>query len=297
MRVSDKVLYNTVTNNLQQNLEKILGLQEKSSSGKRINRPSDDPVGVMKVVDYDTALSKVGQYQRNIDNGTSFLNVTESTISTAQNIMVRIKELSLSALNSTNSAENRSIIAEEVDQLYQQMKQVANTQFNGRHIFAGYNTETAPYDSNDEYKGTASSDGYIEIEIDSGSTMKINMHGDRVFGTPTYGTDILGTLSTLKSALENDDLQGIGDAMDDIDAAMEQLANVRAEIGARLNRLETAKDYLSKLELDLTGFKSKIEDADITKVITELAMQQTTLEVSRAAVARVLSQSLLDFLK
>lgn len=297
MRVSDKVLYNTVTNNLQQSLEKILKLQENSSSGKRINHPSDDPVGVMKVIDYETAIAKLGQYQRNIDNGVSFLNVTESAISTAQNILVRIKELSLSALNSTNSAENRAIIAEEVDQLYQQMKQIANTQFNSRYIFAGYNTETAPYDSNDEYTGTASPDGYIEIEIDSGSTVAMNMPGYTVFGTPTYGTDILGSLRTLKSALENNDLQGIGDAMGNIDEAMDHLNNARAEIGAKLNRLETAKDYLSKLELDLIGFKSKIEDADITKVITELAMQQNVLEVSRASVARVLNQSLLDFLK
>jgi len=117
MRVSDKVLYNTVTNNLQQNLEKMLELQESGSSGKRINRPSDDPIGVMKVIDYTTAISKADQYQRNIDNGISSLDATESAIATTQDILVRAKELSISALNGTSSASDRGIVAKEVQQL------------------------------------------------------------------------------------------------------------------------------------------------------------------------------------
>lgn len=297
MRVSDKVLYNTVTNNLQQNLEKMLKVQESASSGKKINHPSDDPVGAMKIMDYDTAISRTEQYQRNIANGATFLNATESAISTTHEIMIRAKELSVSALNGTSSAVDRSIMAEEVDQLYQEAMQIANTQFNGRYLFAGYNINTQPYSSDRTYTGTASPNGYIEIEIDSGSTVEINMPGYRVFGTATDGTDILGTLDTLKTVLEDNDQAGIGAVMDDLDSGMAQLNNVRAEVGARMNRLDTAKSYLSKMKIDLMGYKSEAGDADITQVITELAMQQNAVEMSRASAARVLQQSLLDFLR
>lgn len=297
MRVSDKVLYNTVTNNLQQNLDKLLKLQENASSGKKINYPSDDPIGAMKIIDYDTAISKTEQYQRNVDNGTAFLNATESAISTTQEILIRAKELSISARNDTISAADRSIMAKEVDQLYQEAMQIANTQFNGRYLFAGYNVSTQPYSSDRTYTGTASPNGYIEIEIDSGSPIKINMPGYRVFGTATDGTDILGTLNTLKTALENNDQTGISAVMNNLDSGMDQLNNVRAEVGARMNRLDTAKSYLSKMKIDLTGYKSNAEDADITQVITELTRQQNAVEMSRASAARVLQQSLLNFLK
>lgn len=270
MRVSDKLLYNTVLNNLQQNLEKMLNLQESASSGKRILRPSDDPIGIMKVMDYDTAISKAEQYQRNIDNGIAILSSTESAVSTVQNILVRAKELSITALNGTNSDAERSIISKEVDQLHQQVIQIANTRVNGQYIFAGFNTGTAPYDPDGTYTGTPYPDGDIEVEVDSGSTVTINMPGDRVFGTSSGG--VIETLDNLKSALQNNDIQEINNAMSDLDSAMDQLSNVRAEIGARINRLETAKSYIGKLRDDLTEYKSGTEEADITKVITALAM-------------------------
>lgn len=297
MRVSDKLLYNTVTNNLQQNLEKMLKIQEKVSSGRRINHPSDDPIGVMKVMDYNTAISRAEQYQRNIDNGNAILSATESAISTTQDILLRAKELSLAALNGTNSAADRNITAQEIETLYQETLQIANTRFDGRYLFGGYNTSTPPYNSDGTYAGTEDPYGYIEMEIGSGATVAINMPGYRVFGTPAYGVDILGTLINLRTALENNDSQGINDAMEDLDSGMDQVDNIQAEIGAKMNRLDTAKYHLDKLKLDLLGYKSETEDADITQVITDLAMQESVLELSRASTARILDQSLLDFLR
>jgi len=295
MRVSDPLLYKTVVNNLQQNLEKALNLQEIASSGKRILNPSDDPIGIMKVMDYDTAISKAEQYQRNIDNGVAYLSSTESAISTVQNILVRAKELSITALNGTISDAERRNISEEVDQLRQQVIQVANTRVNGRYIFAGFNTGTLPYDSNGNYTGTLYPDGDIEVEIDTGSRVAINVTGDRIFGTSTSG--LIVTLESLKSALQNNDTAGINDSMGKLDSIMDQVGDVRAEIGARMNRLESAKGYLNKLRDDLIEYKSKTGEADITNIIAELAMQQNALEMSRAAASRVFQQSLLDFLK
>lgn len=297
MRVSDKVMYNTTTQNMQMNLEKILKLQENVSSGKRINHPSDDPIGAMKIIDYNTSISKVEQYQRNIGNATAFLGVTESAISSTQDVLLRAKELSLSALNETNSAADRAIIAEEVGQLYQQVLQTANTKFNGRYIFGGYDTSTAPYDSNGLYVGTASPGGEVEIEVDSGSRVAINIPGYRVFGSPTDGVDILAALSSLETALNSDDSTGINTAMTNIDSAMDQLNNVLAEVGAKMNRLETSDSNLSKLTLDLITYKSKIEDVDITEVITDLAIQENALEASRVTLSKILQQTILDFLR
>src|SRR3990172_10822677 len=134
MRVSNSLLSNTVMGNMHRNLEKLLELQISVSSGKKINKPSDDPAGAAKVINYNTAISKAGQYQRNIDNGAAFLDATESAVSSTQDILQRAKELALSALNGTNSAADKKTMAKEVEQLYEQVKQIANSKYDDRHF-------------------------------------------------------------------------------------------------------------------------------------------------------------------
>lgn len=297
MRVSNKELYETVMGNMHRNLEKLLEFQDSASSGKKIKKPSDNPAGAMKVVDYNTAISKAEQYQRNINNGTAFLNATETAMSTTQDILQRAKELAISALNGTNSAADRNAMAKEVEQLYGQLRQIANTKYDDRYIFAGFRTDVAPYDNNGSYTGTASTDGYLDVEIDAGNTMPINMPGYAVFGSATDGTDILASLDDLQTAMKNNDTGAIGAAMTNIDSGMDQINNARAEIGARLNRLEIAKSHFDKLKSDLAKYKSDTEDVDIAKIISDVALQQSMLEASRAIAAKVLQQSILDFLR
>jgi len=297
MRVSNKMLYNSVMGNMQRNLEKLLDLQESASSGKKINKPSDDPIGATKVINYNTAISKAEQYQRNIDNGTAFLNSSESAVTATLETLQRAKELALSALSETNSSADKDVMAKEIEQLYEQVKQTANTKYDNRYLFAGFKTDTAPYDATGNYTGTASPSGYIDVEIDAGNTISINMPGYAVFGSATDGTDILAALDDLKTAMESNDSDGIETAMTNIDAGMDQAIDALAEVGARINRLEIASNHFDKLLMDLAVYKSETEDADITKVITELSIQQNMLEVSRATAAKVLQQSILDFLR
>jgi len=297
MRVSNKMLYNTVMWDMQRKSEKLMELHDGVSSGLKLNKPSDDPAGAVKVINYDTAISKAEQYQRNIDNGTAFLDATESAVTATQDVLQRAKELALFALSETNSAAEKDTMALEVGQLYEQVKQIANTKYNDRYIFSGFRTDVAPYDDTGSYTGTASPDGYMDVEIDAGSTISINMPGYAVFGSAVDGTDILAALDDLKTAMEDNDSDAIEAAMTDLDAGMDQANNVLAEIGARLNRMEIAKNHFDKLQFDLAKYKSETEDADITNIISELALQQTMLEVSRATAARVLQQSILDFLR
>ena len=297
MRVSNKMLYNSVMGNMQRNLEKLLDLQESASSGKKINKPSDDPIGATKVINYNTAISKAEQYQRNIDNGTAFLNSSESAVTATLETLQRAKELALSALSETNSSADKEVMAKEIEQLYEQVKQTANTKYDNRYLFSGFKTDTAPYDATGNYTGTASPSGYIDVEIDAGNTISINMPGYAVFGSATDGTDILAALDDMKTAMESNDSDGIETAMTNIDAGMDQAIDALAEVGARINRLEIASNHFDKLLMDLAVYKSETEDADITKVITELSIQQNMLEVSRATAAKVLQQSILDFLR
>src|SRR3972149_5639031 len=151
MRVSNNLLSNTVMGNMQRNLEKLFELQNSASSGKKINKPSDDPAGAAKLINYNSAISKAEQYQRNIGNGAAFLNATETAVSSTQDILMRAKELALYARSETNSAADRNFMAKEVEQLYQQVRQIANSKYDNRYIFAGLSTDVAPYNDAGSY--------------------------------------------------------------------------------------------------------------------------------------------------
>ncbi|MCC6544067.1 MAG: flagellar hook-associated protein FlgL [Nitrospirae bacterium] len=297
MRVSNNLMFNTVMGNMQRNLDKLMELQNSASSGKKITRPSDDPAGAARIINYNSAISKADQYQRNINNGTAFLNATETAASSTLDVLQRARELAVSALNGTNSASDKMTMAKEVEQLYEQVKQIANSKYDNRYIFAGFRTDVAPYDNTGSYTGTASPDGYMDVEIDAGNTMSMNMPGYAVFGSSADGTDILASLADLKSAMESNDSAAIQGAMTKIDAGMDQVNDARSYIGARLNRLDIAKSHFDKLLNDLAKYKSDTEDADITNIISQLALQQSMLEVSRATAAKVLQQSILDFMR
>ena len=114
MRVTNQLLANTLNSNLSRISEKLLKAQEQISSGKRINRPSDDPIGMGKVLDFRTTISQIDQYNRNITNGQGWLQLTDSTLSDIDNLITSAKTLAVSQATETSSAQTRADTAEEV---------------------------------------------------------------------------------------------------------------------------------------------------------------------------------------
>jgi flagellar hook-associated protein 3 FlgL len=151
MRVTNKLMADTVTGNLFKKIEQLFKAQNTVSSGKRIIKPSDDPIGVCRVLDYRKTLCAIDQYNRNIAHGESWLNVTDSTLNTAGDLLIRAKELALSQANATSTADTRESVAEEVKNIYDNLLQLANTKLGDSYIFAGHKTDTPPFSRDDDY--------------------------------------------------------------------------------------------------------------------------------------------------
>ncbi|MFV9615888.1 MAG: flagellar hook-associated protein FlgL [Gammaproteobacteria bacterium] len=161
MRVTNKLMADTVTGNLFKNIDQFLKTQNILSSGKRINKPSDDPIGMGKVLDYRKTLCAIDQYNRNIAHGESWLNVTDSTLDTIGDSLIRAKELALSQANATANADTMKVVAEEIKNIYDHILQLANTKLGNSYIFAGHKTDTPPFSRDDDY--IASYNGEAEV--------------------------------------------------------------------------------------------------------------------------------------
>ena len=145
MRITNKLMSDNVTRNIFKNTEALYKLQNDISSAKRINKPSDDPIGIGKVLDYRKISESIGQYKTNIGHAEALLNLTDSTLSSIDVLLMRVKELTISQSTESSTEETREIVSSEISEIYDQIVNLANTKSRKSYIFAGYNTHTAPF--------------------------------------------------------------------------------------------------------------------------------------------------------
>lgn len=296
MRITSFTIFNQLTRSLSDNLRSMSRLSNMLASGKKINNPSDDVPGMMKVMDYKVSINEIEQYRRNIDEANQHLSYAETTMSSVTNALTRAGELANQASTGSQNADTRAAIAEEVANLRDEIMSLANSKFRNKYIFSGFRTDTQSFDSGFNYQGDS---GEVNVLIDRGAVMAINIPGDEVFGSGT--TSIMSGLDSLYNALINTDdavaQAGAQTAITTISDAVDQIANVRADIGARLNRLDDRMRNMDDRSITLKTYLSEIEDTDIAGTISEISKTEVALQSLRQSGAKSLSQSLLDFLR
>ncbi|MCK5507190.1 MAG: flagellar hook-associated protein FlgL [Desulfobacterales bacterium] len=151
MRVTNKMMTDTVSSNLFKKVGQLLKSQDVLSSGKRINTPSDDPIGMGKVLDYRKTICTIDQYDRNIAHGETWLDLTDSILASIGDSFIRAKELALSQVNATVNADDMTVVAEEVKSLYDHVLHLANTKLGKSYIFAGHKTDIPPFSRDADY--------------------------------------------------------------------------------------------------------------------------------------------------
>lgn len=145
MRVTQSMLSNTMLRNLNSSYTRMATLQEQISTGSKLLRPSDDPVGTTKAMSYRTQLAQNEQYDKNLDTATKWLDTTDTALGTLGSAMTRVQELITQAANDTNQTEDRDKILTEIKQLREEVKDIANTKVGDTYIFSGTRTNEPAY--------------------------------------------------------------------------------------------------------------------------------------------------------
>lgn len=178
MRVSDKMNQNQFLTNVQKNRTELSSLQNQAATMKRINKPSDDPIGAAKALQNRTENKNLEQFDRNILFARSFLENSEATLSQLGEAVVRAKELAMQGASDTNGGVPRQMISEEVSQIYNSVVEMSNRRFGERYIFGGYQTTEAPFTRAGEFRGD---NGQIQIQNHKGQFLPMNLSGAQIF--------------------------------------------------------------------------------------------------------------------
>lgn len=295
-RVTQGMLNTQLIRNLSNNLSRMDNSQNQLATGRRINRPSDDPVGISYSMRYRSELSANKQYEENVDSSISWLEQADTTADLIGSVYQRVRELNVQGANGSNPQSARDAIALEVAELKSHLVTLGNSQFNGKYIFGGQMTNIEPY-SKDYPEGNSPDEGLINIEIGVGVKIPVSVSGSRVFGAATDSDNAFRLLSDLEAALKNGDDQGIQSAMGRLDTRIDKFLEVRADIGAKVNRIELAKERLGDININVKQLQTKVEDADIAALITSLKTDEAVYQASLSVGSRIIQPSLLDYLR
>lgn len=296
MRVADGQVMGLLTGNLARTRSRILTAQEQIATQKRVSQPSHDPVAYGQVLEQRAEQSRAQQWTRNVQFGKQRLELADRTLVQATTVLTRIKELTVQARSETTNADNRAAIAKEVRELHRHLVQLANSEVNGQAIFGGTRTDVPPYvlgaGDTVTYQGNAETQ---YIAVGEGLTAQVLVPGGQVFSGPTV--NIFDGLRDLLAALETNNTAGIETGLGNVDRALAQVTNAQGQVGGLVNRLETTQGWLEQADSLLSQTISEHEDADLTKAITELRLQEVALEATQATLSRMFETSLLKFLR
>lgn len=329
MRVTDNTNYGVVRDSIGRAKGRMENLQMETATLKKLNRPSDDPVGAAKVLEVRTDKVNNEQYQVNAKLAQAFLDNTDHALEELSEIVIRAKEIAINqSSNASSTPETRLGVSEEVSQLFQRAVATGNRRIGDRYIFGGYRTTVPPVDSEGGYRGD---DGQMMVEVGREVFLGVNVPGHEVFNSrPESSADKRGINRTLASsgagqagagqagAAEQPDLQNVNlfqqlkalrtglltgdieivrDSLSGFDDLLGKIVATRSKIGSRIQSIEGNLSALDRHNITNAQLTSSIEDADMTQVVSDLAKEETVFKSSLASSKHLIQPTLLDFLR
>lgn len=300
MRAVSSTSVSALVANLQRSYARIAKLQNELSTGTKINNPSDDPAGTQRSLAYRSDIRDNEQFQRNIRESKGWFNMTDTALGGIEEALINAMALATQGASTVVSASEKRIIADEIDQVLEHALGLATTMRDGKYIFGGTDTGANPLIVTRNTEGHVSSitvsptaTGSIEREVTDGVRMQINATATDIFG----GTDSpLKSLMDLRDRLMNNDMDGINQSINDLEAARQHTTEIRSEAGAKANRLDLTENILARLVADLQGVLSETEDVDIVEHMMNLQQEQALYQAAAMTANSILPPTLAQYL-
>lgn len=188
MRITNNMMIANMTRNLQNNIRKLNRTQLEYNTGKRIHRPSDDPVGITRSLKVRADISELNQYKKNVEDATSWLENTEQAVVSNHEALKRLRDLMVQGANGPLTTEETTKIQAEVAEIKKQIISLGNTTYSGNYIFSGKNTDQKLFNDDGTYAiniaqflDTNIVDHRINYEVGVGEYIPINTVGTSLF--------------------------------------------------------------------------------------------------------------------
>lgn len=298
MRISDSMKFRQVVANMQTSQRGMSDVQQQVSSGKRIQKPSDDPNAAAVIMQTRADLRGIEQFERNIGQAISRIEREESVLNQLGDALNRALQLAVSQADDTSNATTRQQVKYEIDNLLGFVVGLGNTPWGESFLFGGHQSDVAPFDpANPLAPRTPAELAKLDqphlVEVSPGQRVPSNHNGKEIF----LDSRALQAIRDLSNALGADDAPAIRASMDTLTFATQRVQDHLGDVGGRYNHLEITQERLKMANLSTTSLRSELEDVDVAKSMVDLMARQSSLQASFMATSRILSLNLTDYLR
>ena len=311
-RISTNYAFIRSLRNISDSFIRLDELREKLNTGKEINRPSDDPVGMQKVFTLGTSIKQNERFIENIDRGLGRLEAASSSLTQVEEILLELIELSTMSATTVATSAERAAAAQQVEVLLEQLVNLANSTHEGKFLFGGVNTITGAWPLSYPFNIVRGSDGLISgvlpntfginilvfTNILPGIRDSVNISGAAPFQPNGQGQagDVFNVLVNFKQNLLNNDIDALKVSQQEIKDALSTVIEQNAIVGSKINKLEITKDTLNVMTTNEMEAKSRIEDADYARLLIEYSQAEVLFNTTIAATSTLLQNSLINFI-
>lgn len=304
MRISTNTIYQSGISKISSLQADQTKLQQQISTGKRMTLPSDDPIASARALEIAHTQGVNASFASSRQTAQLKLNTLESSLASITSLLVSAQSTLVGAGNGSLSDLQRGFIATELNGSLEELINLANTQdASGDYIYAGFKTDTKPFIANASGASYAGDSNQQLIQVDAQRLMAANVSGDNVF--QAGGNDVFATLSNLvtllntpitNAATQAAFTSGLATAISNLQGSVDNVLNVRAAIGSKLNELDALDTAGADRALQYSKSLSELEDLDYASALSDLAKQQTIMEAAQKSFVETTKLSLFQFI-
>ncbi len=331
MRITNQMMSKSFLRDLGRNQNYMKKINDQLTSGKEIRRPSDNPFKVARSMQLNRDIGANVQYNENIKDTTNWLDTTDTALDQLGNSFQRFRELMVSAGNAAYGSDEKRAIKDEMNEKVNEIAQILNSSFDGKYIFGGTKVNSKPVGSSrnietkNNYINLSGNDGEVLSldNLDENVQNQINMIGKKLNVEVSQGVTMEYSVSATDILMFKDKnganvnvmnlLKGITDDIDSsnpdnsskvtneylksMDETITNLLKIRAEVGAKQNRMESASGQNDEQNFNLKDILSQTEDIDFAEKNIQATVAQSVYMASLQVSAKIIQPSLLDFLR
>ena len=290
--------------NLNRASTDMIRANEVVSTGKKINRASDDPMALMLVLDVRSSMANIDQLERNITAGRLWITVGESSLNQVDEFLYQAKAVCVDIKDGDKTELELNKAADAVDEYLKQILSLANAKVGNSYIFAGTKTDTKPFflDESDpnlvkvNYNGN---DSPFSVKVGIDTDVAVGRNGEEVFGV--FGKNweddnIFKTLIDVKQYIMDDNKDEIEMSIEKIESHIKAVRSVISDATVKIVQFNIREKIIKDLDLAYDNKRSLLEDADINEAVVNLKIKELAYQAALSSSASVMDLSIMNYL-
>jgi flagellar hook-associated protein 3 FlgL len=291
MRITQAETYRMFLSNLETLNESYNKASNQVTTGKRLNHLSDSPGDSAELIFMTDKAADIDQYQSTGNSVSYYLGVADTALTQAINLVSSFTTVTNNAGSNSLSNDQRAAIATQLRSKRDEILSLANSQANGRYLFAGSNVTSVPYTIQGDTVTYHGDSNVATVQVDDGIEVASGVSGSEAFDS------VFSWIQSMVTALDANDLSAIGSALTQLSSGFTQLGLARNKLDVGITTLQSVQARLSTEEANLQVQRGKLEDADMAEATVQLSQTQTALQTAVTAGGSILQQrNLFDIL-